>query len=166
VERWWPAGPPAHFDCFFEAGTLAERGIGTIERSMEKSRSGLKQLPGASLEIGNEVFFLDSRDGMKELAGTVINGLALRRPRWDMATSSRPSGRAGRTTVSRVRCGEIPEGSGSTEDWPFARMMDGKGTLCTSWRSGSAEPGARARPADARETGSKKTGGRNFESGT
>jgi len=66
-----------HFDCFFEAGTLAERGIGAIERSMENSRSGLKQLPGASLEIGNEVFLLDSRDGMKELAGTVTNGLAL-----------------------------------------------------------------------------------------
>ena len=30
------------------------------------------------------------------------------------------------------------------KDWPFPRMMDGKGTLCTSWRSGTAEPRARA----------------------
>jgi hypothetical protein len=73
----WMSKRSAHFDYFFEAGTLAERDIETIERSMEKSRAGLEQLLGARFEIRNRVFLVASRARMKELVGRETNGLAL-----------------------------------------------------------------------------------------
>ncbi len=72
----WVSRQSAHFDYFFEAGTLAERDIEAIGRSMEKSRAGLEQLLGAALENRNQVFVVDSRARIKALAGRETNGFA------------------------------------------------------------------------------------------